>query len=55
MPALSPTMEQGNIVKWLKKEGELAVSMAAFVQFFAGDVNLFCKSKIILSGGTSVF
>ncbi|NXN94113.1 ODPX protein, partial [Rhinopomastus cyanomelas] len=22
MPALSPTMEQGNIVKWLKKEGE---------------------------------
>ncbi|XP_010136518.1 PREDICTED: pyruvate dehydrogenase protein X component-like, partial [Buceros rhinoceros silvestris] len=23
MPALSPTMEQGNIVKWLKKEGEL--------------------------------
>lgn len=23
MPALSPTMEQGNIVKWLKKEGEM--------------------------------
>jgi dihydrolipoamide dehydrogenase-binding protein of pyruvate dehydrogenase complex len=22
MPSLSPTMEQGNIVKWLKKEGE---------------------------------
>lgn len=22
MPALSPTMEEGNIVKWLKKEGE---------------------------------
>lgn len=21
MPALSPTMEEGNIVKWLKKEG----------------------------------
>ncbi|KFV69313.1 hypothetical protein N307_09664, partial [Dryobates pubescens] len=26
MPALSPTMEEGNIVKWLKKEGE-AVSI----------------------------
>lgn len=23
MPALSPTMEEGNIVKWLKKEGQL--------------------------------
>lgn len=22
LPALSPTMEQGKIVKWLKKEGE---------------------------------
>src|SRR5262245_59071842 len=22
MPALSPTMEQGNLVKWLKKEGD---------------------------------
>lgn len=22
MPALSPTMEEGNIVKWLKNEGE---------------------------------
>lgn len=22
MPSLSPTMEEGNIVKWLKKEGE---------------------------------
>ncbi|GCB64363.1 hypothetical protein scyTo_0009800 [Scyliorhinus torazame] len=22
MPALSPTMEKGNIVKWLKKEGK---------------------------------
>lgn len=25
MPSLSPTMEQGNIVKWLKKEGEQCV------------------------------
>lgn len=23
MPALSPTMEEGTIVKWMKKEGEL--------------------------------
>ena len=22
MPALSPTMEKGNLAKWLKKEGE---------------------------------
>ena len=22
MPALSPTMEMGNLVKWLKKEGD---------------------------------
>ncbi|CAG5958233.1 unnamed protein product [Menidia menidia] len=26
MPALSPTMEEGNIVKWLKKEGEAVVA-----------------------------
>lgn len=26
MPALSPTMEEGNIVKWLKKEGERQLS-----------------------------
>ena len=23
MPALSPTMEKGNLAKWLKKEGDL--------------------------------
>jgi pyruvate dehydrogenase E1 component beta subunit len=22
MPALSPTMEEGNLAKWLKKEGD---------------------------------
>lgn len=26
MPALSPTMEEGNLVKWLKKEGDVVVS-----------------------------
>uniref|UniRef100_A0AAY4B5J3 Dihydrolipoamide acetyltransferase component of pyruvate dehydrogenase complex n=1 Tax=Denticeps clupeoides TaxID=299321 RepID=A0AAY4B5J3_9TELE len=26
MPALSPTMEEGNIVKWLKKEGEVVAA-----------------------------
>ncbi|KAL0968410.1 hypothetical protein UPYG_G00266530 [Umbra pygmaea] len=26
MPALSPTMEEGNIVKWLKKEGEAVMA-----------------------------
>ncbi|KAI0208342.1 Pyruvate dehydrogenase protein X component [Lamellibrachia satsuma] len=26
MPALSPTMEEGTIVKWLKKEGEAFAS-----------------------------
>lgn len=25
MPALSPTMEEGNIVKWLKKEGKINI------------------------------
>lgn len=25
MPALSPTMEEGNIVKWLKKEGNICM------------------------------
>lgn len=29
MPALSPTMEEGNIVKWLKKEGETLFSMSS--------------------------
>ena len=26
MPALSPTMTEGNLVKWLKKEGEAVAS-----------------------------
>src|SRR4029078_4939924 len=26
MPALSPTMEKGNLAKWLKKEGEMVRS-----------------------------
>jgi pyruvate/2-oxoglutarate dehydrogenase complex dihydrolipoamide acyltransferase (E2) component len=26
MPALSPTMEKGNLAKWLKKEGETVKS-----------------------------
>jgi pyruvate dehydrogenase E2 component (dihydrolipoamide acetyltransferase) len=26
MPALSPTMEKGNLAKWLKKEGEVVRS-----------------------------
>nr|XP_057931292.1 pyruvate dehydrogenase protein X component, mitochondrial [Doryrhamphus excisus] len=26
MPALSPTMEEGNIIKWLKKEGEVVAA-----------------------------
>lgn len=29
MPALSPTMEEGNIVKWLKKEGECLICVSA--------------------------
>ncbi len=26
MPALSPTMEKGNLAKWLKKEGDVIKS-----------------------------
>lgn len=42
MPALSPTMEQGNIVKWLKKEGEQdsAYYNSAIVFFFTHDCRL---------------
>ena len=41
MPALSPTMEKGNLAKWLKKEGEKELEggggkMGSF--FFAGEV-----------------
>ncbi|NXK73121.1 ODPX protein, partial [Amazona guildingii] len=32
MPALSPTMEEGNVVKWLKKEGKIVFSI-----HFTGD------------------
>ncbi|KAM4846040.1 pyruvate dehydrogenase protein X component, mitochondrial [Thomomys bottae] len=52
MPSLSPTMEQGNIVKWLKKEGE-AVSAGdalceietdkAVVTLDAGDDGILAK------------
>ncbi|XP_057227497.1 pyruvate dehydrogenase protein X component, mitochondrial-like, partial [Malurus melanocephalus] len=34
MPALSPTMEEGNIVKWLKKEGKKAFSVVTFSIIF---------------------
>ncbi len=29
MPALSPTMEKGNLAKWFKKEGEVSPAGAA--------------------------
>lgn len=32
MPKLSPTMEEGNIVKWLKKEGEYVEAGDAFIE-----------------------
>jgi len=41
MPALSPTMEEGNIVKWLKKEGKIVFSVATFV------VNLLLYKSIL--------
>uniref|UniRef100_A0A667I682 Pyruvate dehydrogenase complex component X n=1 Tax=Lynx canadensis TaxID=61383 RepID=A0A667I682_LYNCA len=31
MPSLSPTMEEGNIVKWLKKEDDIKVSVNDFI------------------------
>ena len=39
MPALSPTMTQGNIVKWLKKKGDLVKS---------GDVILDIEMTVII-------
>ena len=30
MPALSPTMEQGRLAKWLKKEGDAVRAPAMF-------------------------
>lgn len=54
MPALSPTMEEGNIVKWLKKEGKIAFSVVTFSIIFQL-CKLFCKNKIILPGYRSVF
>lgn len=34
MPALSPTMEVGNIVKWLKKEGKESTLTEDFIRKF---------------------
>lgn len=44
MPSLSPTMEEGNIVKWLKREGE-QVHYYCFVLFD----HFFEKSVVLLS------
>ena len=43
MPALSPTMEKGNLAKWLKKEGDKIKSgdiLAEIVQNRLGNPNL---------------
>ncbi|MEK7340328.1 MAG: biotin/lipoyl-containing protein, partial [Verrucomicrobiota bacterium] len=32
MPKLSPTMEEGNIVKWLRKEGTYVKEGDAFIE-----------------------
>ena len=35
MPALSPTMEKGNLAKWIKAEGE---ALAAIVDMFDSEL-----------------
>ena len=37
MPALSPTMEKGNLAKWLKKEGDKVKSGDVIAEIETGE------------------
>ncbi|WPX97988.1 dihydrolipoamide acetyltransferase family protein [Candidatus Fokinia crypta] len=60
MPALSPTMKEGNLMKWLKKEGDIIVSGdviaeietdKAIMEFESADSGVL--GKILIPEGTS--
>ncbi|WP_267895675.1 dihydrolipoamide acetyltransferase family protein [Candidatus Fokinia solitaria] len=60
MPALSPTMKEGNLIKWLKKEGDVIASGdviaeietdKAIMEFESADSGVL--GKILVSEGTS--
>jgi multidrug efflux pump subunit AcrA (membrane-fusion protein) len=46
MPALSPTMEKGNLTKWLKAEGDRVKSGDVIAEIQDNDPNLIGKLRL---------
>jgi pyruvate dehydrogenase E1 component beta subunit len=53
MPALSPTMEKGNLAKWLKKEGDTIKSGDVIAEIETADVAVNTPIATILADGES--
>ena len=60
MPALSPTMEKGNLAKWLKKEGDTVKSGDVIAEIETDKATMEVEAvdegilaKILISEGTS--
>ena len=54
MPALSPTMEKGNLAKWLKKEGDTIKVDKSFIQSVETSVHAAAIVKATLLLGRSL-
>ncbi|MFM9973213.1 MAG: biotin/lipoyl-containing protein, partial [Beijerinckiaceae bacterium] len=59
MPALSPTMEKGNLAKWLKKEGDVIKSGDVLAEIETDKATMEVESiddgilaKIVVAAGT---
>ena len=59
MPALSPTMEEGNLSKWLKKEGDKVVAGDVIAEIETDKATMEVEAvdegvlgKILIAGGT---
>src|SRR6202050_2152722 len=60
MPALSPTMEKGNLAKWLKKEGQAVKTVDVIAEIETDKATMEYESvddgvlaKIVVPGGTN--
>jgi pyruvate dehydrogenase E2 component (dihydrolipoamide acetyltransferase) len=61
MPALSPTMEKGNLTKWLKKEGDRVKSGDVLAEIETDKATMEVEAvdegilaKIVVAGGSSL-
>ena len=50
MPALSPTMEEGNLSKWLKKEGDVVAADEPFWKQTSKEFSTLLKTEDAMEG-----